>query len=170
MKEIDLHTPLQFIKGIGKNRSKILNEEFGLKNCYDTDTTYTSSLFISYFKEFDDFIILRSDGSPTYNFCAAVDDMEMKITTVIRGDDHITNTLKQINVLDALEGSNFSLTVTVNSKGLPSPYEKTSAAFVDAPASCFVNLLETTSTSTKSESATKVVPVVALNPVPVTFA
>ena len=53
-------------------------------------------------KEFDDFIILRSDGSPTYNFCAAVDDMEMKITTVIRGDDHISNTLKQINVLDAL--------------------------------------------------------------------
>ena len=53
-------------------------------------------------KEFDDFIILRSDGSPTYNFCAAVDDMDMKITTVIRGDDHITNTLKQINVLDAL--------------------------------------------------------------------
>ena len=53
-------------------------------------------------EEFDDFIILRSDGSPTYNFCAAVDDMEMKITTVIRGDDHITNTLKQINVLDAL--------------------------------------------------------------------
>ena len=35
MKEIDLHTPLQFIKGIGKNRSKILNEEFGLKKCYD---------------------------------------------------------------------------------------------------------------------------------------
>tara|TARA_Y100000816_G_scaffold17550_1_gene11505 strand:+ start:14969 stop:16330 length:1362 start_codon:yes stop_codon:yes gene_type:complete len=53
-------------------------------------------------KEFDDFIILRSDGSPTYNFSAAIDDMYMKITTVIRGDDHITNTLKQINVLDAL--------------------------------------------------------------------
>lgn len=53
-------------------------------------------------KEFDDFIILRSDGSPTYNFSAAVDDMDMKITTVIRGDDHITNTLKQINVLDTL--------------------------------------------------------------------
>ena len=35
MKEIDLHTPLQFIKGIGKNRSKVLNEEFGLKKCYD---------------------------------------------------------------------------------------------------------------------------------------
>ena len=53
-------------------------------------------------KEFDDFIILRSDGSPTYNFSAAVDDMDMDITTVIRGDDHITNTLKQINVLEAL--------------------------------------------------------------------
>ena len=53
-------------------------------------------------KEFDDFIILRSDGSPTYNFSAAVDDKDMKITTVIRGDDHITNTLKQINVLEAL--------------------------------------------------------------------
>ena len=54
-------------------------------------------------KEFDDFIILRSDGTPTYNFSAAVDDMDMNITTVIRGDDHITNTLKQINVLAALD-------------------------------------------------------------------
>ena len=56
-------------------------------------------------KEFDDFIILRSDGSPTYNFSAAIDDMDMKITTVIRGDDHITNTLKQINVLYALDST-----------------------------------------------------------------
>ena len=56
-------------------------------------------------KEFDDFIILRSDGSPTYNFSAAIDDMDMKITTVIRGDDHITNTLKQINVLYALNST-----------------------------------------------------------------
>jgi glutamyl-tRNA synthetase len=54
-------------------------------------------------KELDDFIILRGDGSPTYNFSAALDDKEMKITTVIRGDDHITNTLKQINILKALE-------------------------------------------------------------------
>ena len=54
-------------------------------------------------KELDDFIIIRSDGSPTYNFCAAVDDIEMEITTVIRGDDHITNTLKQINIFNALE-------------------------------------------------------------------
>ncbi len=54
-------------------------------------------------KELDDFIILRGDGSPTYNFSAAIDDQEMKITTVIRGDDHITNTLKQINIFKSLE-------------------------------------------------------------------
>ena len=54
-------------------------------------------------KELDDFIILRGDGSPTYNFSAAIDDQEMNITTVIRGDDHITNTLKQINIFKSLE-------------------------------------------------------------------
>ena len=54
-------------------------------------------------KELDDFIILRGDGSPTYNFSAAIDDQEMKITTVIRGDDHITNTLKQINIFKSLK-------------------------------------------------------------------
>jgi len=52
--------------------------------------------------ELDDFIILRGDGNPTYNFSAAVDDMDMGITTVVRGDDHLTNTLKQINVFNAL--------------------------------------------------------------------
>ena len=54
-------------------------------------------------KELDDFIILRGDGSPTYNFSAAIDDHAMKITTVVRGDDHITNTLKQINIFNSLE-------------------------------------------------------------------
>ena len=54
-------------------------------------------------KELDDFIILRGDGNPTYNFCAAIDDLNMNITTVIRGDDHITNTLKQINIFKSLE-------------------------------------------------------------------
>ena len=56
-------------------------------------------------KELDDFIILRSDASPTYNFCAAIDDREMSISSVIRGDDHITNTLKQINILNALDST-----------------------------------------------------------------
>lgn len=51
---------------------------------------------------FDDFIILRSDGTPTYNFVVVVDDMEMGITHVIRGDDHLNNTPKQIHIYKAL--------------------------------------------------------------------
>ena len=50
----------------------------------------------------DDFIIERSDGSATYNLCVVVDDLDSKITHVIRGDDHVNNTFKQINVLKAL--------------------------------------------------------------------
>lgn len=52
--------------------------------------------------ELDDLIIARSDGSPTYNFTVVVDDMDMNITHVIRGDDHINNTPRQINILRAL--------------------------------------------------------------------
>ena len=52
--------------------------------------------------ELDDFIIARADGTPTYNFCVVVDDWEMGITHVIRGDDHVNNTPRQINVLRAL--------------------------------------------------------------------
>src|SRR5271169_3640365 len=53
--------------------------------------------------ELDDLIIARSDGTPTYNFTVVVDDWDMKITHVIRGDDHINNTPRQINILKALE-------------------------------------------------------------------
>jgi glutamyl-tRNA synthetase len=52
--------------------------------------------------QLDDFIILRSDGTPTYNFVVVVDDATMKITHVIRGDDHLTNTPKQIQIYQAL--------------------------------------------------------------------
>jgi glutamyl-tRNA synthetase len=52
--------------------------------------------------ELDDLIIARSDGTPTYNFCVVVDDMDMKITHVIRGDDHLNNTPRQMNMLEAL--------------------------------------------------------------------
>lgn len=52
--------------------------------------------------ELDDLIIARSDGSPTYNFTVVVDDLDMKITHVIRGDDHINNTPRQINIFRAL--------------------------------------------------------------------
>ncbi len=53
-------------------------------------------------RELDDLIIARSDGTPTYNFTVVVDDMDMKITHVIRGDDHLNNTPRQINILKAL--------------------------------------------------------------------
>jgi glutamyl-tRNA synthetase len=52
--------------------------------------------------ELDDLIIARSDGTPTYNFCVVVDDWDMRITHVIRGDDHLNNTPRQINMLIAL--------------------------------------------------------------------
>lgn len=55
--------------------------------------------------ELDDLIIARSDGTPTYNFTVVVDDWDMKITHVIRGDDHINNTPRQINILRALSAT-----------------------------------------------------------------
>src|ERR1700733_2290059 len=53
-------------------------------------------------RELDDLIIERSDGNPTYNFCVVVDDMDMGVTHVIRGDDHLNNTPRQMNMLQAL--------------------------------------------------------------------
>lgn len=52
--------------------------------------------------ELDDLVIARPDGTPTYNFCVCVDDMDMAITHVIRGDDHINNTPRQIHIFEAL--------------------------------------------------------------------
>ncbi len=52
--------------------------------------------------EMDDLIIARADGTPTYNFCVVVDDWDMGITQVIRGDDHVNNTPRQINILKTL--------------------------------------------------------------------
>ena len=52
--------------------------------------------------ELDDLVIARADGTPTYNFCVVVDDYDMQITHVIRGDDHLNNTPRQINILKAL--------------------------------------------------------------------
>ena len=51
----------------------------------------------------EDFIILRKDGTPTYNLSAAVDDKEMGITHIIRGDDHKMNTFKQIQILHSMD-------------------------------------------------------------------
>lgn len=54
--------------------------------------------------ELDDLIIARSDGTPTYNLTVVVDDLDMRITHVIRGDDHLNNTPRQINIIKALGG------------------------------------------------------------------
>ncbi len=53
-------------------------------------------------RELDDLIIARADSTPTYNFCVVVDDLDMEISHVIRGDDHVNNTPRQINILRAL--------------------------------------------------------------------
>ena len=52
--------------------------------------------------ELDDLVLLRGDGVPTYNFGVVIDDLDMNITHVIRGDDHVNNTPRQINILRAL--------------------------------------------------------------------
>lgn len=54
-------------------------------------------------EELDDLILARPDGTPTYNFCVVVDDFDMRISHVIRGDDHINNTPRQIHILRALQ-------------------------------------------------------------------
>ncbi|MCR3756361.1 MAG: glutamate--tRNA ligase [Candidatus Westeberhardia cardiocondylae] len=56
-------------------------------------------------QELDDFIIKRSDGSLTYNFCSVIDDIDMSITHVFRGEEHINNTPKQINIFHSLNAS-----------------------------------------------------------------
>ena len=53
-------------------------------------------------EELDDLIIQRTDGTPTYNFCVVIDDASMRITTVIRGDDHVNNTPRQVQLYEAL--------------------------------------------------------------------
>jgi glutamyl-tRNA synthetase len=54
-------------------------------------------------RELDDLIIARSNGTPTYNFCVVVDDIDMRITHIIRGDDHLANTPRQIQLYEAFE-------------------------------------------------------------------
>ncbi len=75
------------------------------RNPTDGDVTWIDvvkgSITISN-RELDDLVIARPDGTPTYNFCVAVDDSDMKITHVIRGDDHVNNTPRQINILQAI--------------------------------------------------------------------
>ena len=75
------------------------------KNPLDGDVTWNDvvkgPITISN-EELDDLVIARPDGTPTYNFCVAVDDWDMQITHVLRGDDHVNNTPRQINILNAI--------------------------------------------------------------------
>jgi len=61
--------------------------------------------------ELDDLVIARGDGSPTYNLSVVVDDIDMAITHVVRGDDHVNNTPRQINIFKAL-GAGLSVICT----------------------------------------------------------
>src|SRR5450830_1575599 len=75
------------------------------KNPLDGDVTWNDvvkgTITISN-RELDDLVIDRPDGTPTYNFCVAVDDWDMRISHVLRGDDHVNNTPRQINILRAI--------------------------------------------------------------------
>lgn len=75
------------------------------RNPLDGDVTWTDMVkgrITIGNRELDDLIICRPDGTPTYNFCVVVDDWDMQISHVIRGDDHVNNTPRQINILRAL--------------------------------------------------------------------
>jgi glutamyl-tRNA synthetase len=56
-------------------------------------------------QELDDLILVRSDGMPTYNFCSVIDDVDLRITHIVRGDDHLTNTPRQILLFQALDAA-----------------------------------------------------------------
>jgi glutamyl-tRNA synthetase len=87
------------------NLSKSTNTVLRLKTPNNGDITvkdYVRGDIVFNNSELDDLIILRSDGTPTYHLCNVVDDFEQGVTTVIRGEDHISNTPRQIHIQNAL--------------------------------------------------------------------
>ena len=88
-----------------KNLSKSANTVLRLKTPLDGQVVvkdYVRGDIVFNNSELDDLIILRSDGTPTYHLCNVVDDFEQGVTTVIRGEDHISNTPRQIHIQNAL--------------------------------------------------------------------
>ena len=88
-----------------KNLSKSENTVLRLKTPLDGEVVikdYVRGDIVFNNSELDDLIILRSDGTPTYHLCNVVDDFEQGVTTVIRGEDHISNTPRQIHIQNAL--------------------------------------------------------------------
>lgn len=100
-------------------------------------------------KELDDFILIRSDGTPTYNFATVVDDADMHITHIIRGDDHLSNTPRQVIVYEALEAptpifAHISMILGEDGKKLSKRHGSTSVEEYQAvgyEAEAFVNYL-----------------------------
>lgn len=75
------------------------------RNPHEGEVSFTDEVFghmVFQISELDDLVLVRSDGIPTYNFSVVVDDYDMQITHVIRGDDHLNNTPRQINIFKAL--------------------------------------------------------------------
>ncbi len=91
-RHLELHLPNQECVVRFKNP---LEGEVTIKDLVKGDITIAN-------KELDDLVIARTDGTPTYNLTVVVDDMDMQVTHVIRGDDHVNNTPRQINILQAL--------------------------------------------------------------------
>ncbi len=88
-------------KGLGPEPNAVVR----FKTNYEGTTTIEDTVkgvIVFQNDELDDFVICRSDGTPTYNFAAVVDDIDMEINTIIRGDDHVMNTPKQILLYKAL--------------------------------------------------------------------
>ena len=84
--------------------------------------------------DLDDLILARADGTPTYNFCVVVDDFDMGITQVIRGDDHVNNTPKQINILKAMGATlpqYAHLPMILNDKGAKMSKRRDAVSVVD---------------------------------------
>lgn len=89
------------------NVRNVLNQDYVIrfKNPISGKVTFNDQIrgeIIFNNSELDDLIIQRSNGIPTYNFCVVIDDLDMQITHVIRGEDHINNTPRQINILKSL--------------------------------------------------------------------
>ncbi|MGD9301835.1 MAG: glutamate--tRNA ligase [Desulfobacterales bacterium] len=89
-------------KGLGKSNRAVVRFKAPLTGTTTVKDVIKGNIVFQN-DELDDFVICRSDGTPTYNFVVVVDDISMKINTIIRGDDHVMNTPKQILLYEALE-------------------------------------------------------------------
>ena len=117
-----------------KNLSKSENTVLRLKTPLDGEVIvkdYVRGDVLFNNSELDDLIILRSDGTPTYHLCNVVDDFEQGVTTVIRGEDHLSNTPRQIHIQNALgypelEYAHLPLVLGADKKGLSKRHAATS--------------------------------------------